>query len=122
MILPLVFNDLTLMAAQLGHLGMDHLGTLGPSSHTTSGHVDHWAMFIQYLAGNPRLLHLRTVFQKQQEKTIPNEQVLFKFPLVFCWPKQVTWPRPDSEDGAIQTSPLNGKRCKEFVANLCILT
>ena len=62
------------------------------------------------------------LFQKKQEKTIPNEQIPFRFPLVFCWPKQVIWPRPDSEDGETQTPPLNGQRCEKLMTSLCNLT
>ena len=59
-------------------------------------------MIVQHLANLPRLLHPGTLFQKQQEKITPNEQALPKFPLVVCWPNQVTWPRPGSEEGEIQ--------------------
>lgn len=120
----LVFYDLTHVAAQLGHLGMSHMVAVGPRCLTHMLALVLWASGPCCLASSrqSRLLHSGTVFQKQQGKTCPNEQALFKFLLVFLSPKQVTRPRPDSRDGEIQTPPLNGKRCKEFVANLYNLT
>lgn len=53
-----------------------------------SGHVGHWVMFVQHLAGSPRLLHLGTVGQKQQEKTKPHEQALFQESPCLCFISQ----------------------------------